>query len=266
MEKPKKTKMKLTGNTILITGGTSGIGYEMAKEFIKSRNTVIVTGRNEQKLQKVKNELNGVVTIKSDVSNPDDVKALYERVAKDYPSLNVLINNAGVMIEINLQKHQLSATDLTKEIDINLKGTIWMNDAFVPLLKKNKNAATVTVSSGLAFVPLAIAPVYCATKAALHSYTLSLREQLRNTDVKVFELAPPATKTELLTAFDEEDWKGVSVMSVQAMVASFFKGLSNDKFEICPGQSSQLRFMSRFFPSFILKQLSKPVTRMHAAT
>jgi len=224
--KPKKAKtMKQSGNTILITGGTSGIGYEMAKEFIKNRNTVIVTGRNEQKLQKVKNELNGVVTIKSDVSNPDDVKALYEHVAKDYPSLNVLINNAGVMIEIDLQKHQLSATDLTKEIDINVKGAIWMNDAFISLLKKNRNAATVTVSSGLAFVPLAIAPVYCATKAALHSYTLSLREQLRNTDVKVFELAPPATETELLAVFNEEDKKGVSVMSVQAMVANFFNGL-----------------------------------------
>ncbi|HWY98708.1 MAG TPA: SDR family NAD(P)-dependent oxidoreductase [Bacteroidia bacterium] len=257
--------MKLSGNTILITGGASGIGYEMAKEFIKNKNTVIITGRNEQKLQKVKNELKGVVTIKSDVSNPDDVKALYEHVAKDYPSLNVLINNAGVMVEINLQKHQLSATDLTKEIDINVKGTIWMNDTFLPLLKKNKNAATVTVSSMLAFVPLAITPVYCATKAALHSYTLSLREQLRNTDVKVFELAPPATETELLTAFNEEDKKEISVMSVQAMVASFIKGLLKDKFEICPGQSSQLRFMSRFFPGFILKQLSKPVTRMHAA-
>ena len=257
--------MKLSGNTILITGGTSGIGYEMAKEFIKNRNTVIVTGRNEQKLQKVKNDLKGVVTIKSDVSNPDDVKSLYEHVAKDYPSLNVLINNAGVMIEINLQNHQLSATDLTKEIDIIVKGNIWMNDAFIPLLMKNRNAATGTVSSMLAFVPLAITPVYCAAKAALHSYTLSLREQLRNTDVKVFELAPPATETELLTAFNEEDKKGISIMSVQAMVASFLKGFSNDKFEICPGQSSQLKFMSRFFPSFILKQLSKPVTRMHVA-
>ena len=167
--------MKLSGNTILITGGTSGIGYEMAKEFIKNRNTVIVTGRNEQKLQKVKNELKGVVTIKSDVSNPDDVKALYEHVAKDYPSLNVLVNNAGIMTEINLQKHQLSATDLTKEIDIIVKGNIWMNDAFIPLLMKNRNPATVTVSSMLAFVPLAITPVYWFDKAALPYNTLSLK-------------------------------------------------------------------------------------------
>src|ERR1700722_17249634 len=133
--------MKQSGNTILITGGAGGIGFEMAREFVKNKNTVIITGRNEQKLQKAKNALKGVVTIKSDVSNPDDVKVLYEHVAKDYPGLNVLINNAGVMVEINLQKHQLSVTDLTKEIDINLKGTIWMNDTFLPLFKKKKNEA-----------------------------------------------------------------------------------------------------------------------------
>ena len=257
--------MNLNGNTILITGGASGIGYEMAKEFIKNKNTVIITGRNEQKLQKVKSELSGVITIKSDISNPDEVKALYQQVAKDYPGLNLLINNAGVMMEVNLQKHQLSPADLTKEIDINVKGTIWMVDAFLPLLKKNKNAAIVIVSSGLAFVPLPISAVYCASKAALHSYSLSLREQLRNTAVNVFELAPPATETELLSTFNEADRKGISVMSVQAMVASFLNGFSTNKFEICPGQSSQLRWMSRFFPSFILKQLSKPVARMHAA-
>ena len=140
-----------------------------------------------------------------------------------------------------------------------------MNDAFLPLLKKNKNAATVTVSSGLAFVPLPISPVYCATKAALHSYTMSLRAQLKNTGVKVFELAPPATETELLADFNEEDMKGISSMTVQAMVVDFLRGFSRDKYEICPGQSSQMKFMSRYFPSFILKQLSKTVDRMHSS-
>ncbi len=256
--------MNISGNTILITGGSSGIGYEMAKEFLKKNNTVIITGRNDQKLQKVKNELKGVITINSDVSNANDIKKLYDQIAKDYPALNVLINNAGVMETINLQNHKLSPGELTKEIDINLKGTIWINDTFLPLLKKNKNAATVAVSSGLAFVPLAIAPVYCATKAALHSYSLSLREQLRNTDVKVFELAPPATATDLIKNFKESDLKDVTLMPVDKMVAAFLEGFANNKFEICPGQSSQLRFMSRFFPSFILKQLSKPVAAMHA--
>lgn len=256
--------MKLSENTILITGGSSGIGFEMAKEFLKRNNKVIITGRNEQKLQEVKEKLDGVVAIKSDVSIPDDIKKLYQQVVKEFPDLNILINNAGIMSTINLQDHKLSANELIKELDINVKGPIWMNDAFLLLLKGKKNSATITVSSGLAFVPLPISPVYCAAKAALHSYTLSLREQLRNTTIKVFELAPPATETELLADFNEEDMKGISAMSVQAMVADFLKGFSKDKYEICPGQSSQMKFMSRYFPGFILKQLSKTVDRMHA--
>jgi uncharacterized oxidoreductase len=256
--------MNLKGNTVLITGGSSGIGFEMAKEFLALQNTVIITGRNAERLEKAKQKLGDVTTIQSDVSNPDSINDLYEQVSKDFPALNVLINNAGVMFTINLQTHSLSANELTKELDINVKGTIWMNDAFLPLLKKNKHAATVTVSSGLAFVPLPVSPVYCATKAALHSYTLSLRGQLRNTDVKVFELAPPATETELLADFNEEDMKGISTMTVQAMVADFLKGYSKNKFEICPGQSSQMKFMSRYFPGFILKQMSKTLDRMHA--
>lgn len=255
--------MNLNGNTILITGGSSGIGFEMAKEFLAAKNKVIITGRNREKLEKAKQKLGDVTIIQSDVSKPDSIKELYAQVSKDFPDLNVLINNAGVMFTINLQDHNLSANELTKELDINVKGTIWMNDAFLPLLKRNKNAATVTVSSGLAFVPLPISPVYCATKAALHSYTLSLRAQLKNTDVKVFELAPPATETELLADFSEEDMKGISTMNVQAMVADFLKGFSKDKYEICPGQATQLRFMSRYFPNFILKQMSKTVDRMH---
>jgi len=256
--------MNLNENTILITGGSSGIGFEMAKEFLKRKNKVIITGRNEQSLQKAKEKLDGVVTFKSDVSNPNDVKDLYKQIEKDFPDLNIVINNAGIMWTINLQDHKLSAQDLTKELDINVKGTIWMNDAFIPLLKEKKNAAVVTVSSGLAFIPLPISPVYCSSKAALHSYTLSLREQLRNTNVKVFELAPPATETELLADFSKEDMKGISTMTVQAMVGDFLKGFSKDKYEICPGQSNQLRFMSRFFPSLILKQMSKTIDRMHA--
>jgi uncharacterized oxidoreductase len=256
--------MNLNENTILITGGSSGIGFEMAKELLKRNNKVIITGRNEQKLQKAKAQLDGVVAIQNDVSKPDDIDKLYQQVKKHFSDLNILINNAGIMSTINLQDDNNSAFDLTKELDVNVKGTIWMNDAFLPLLKEKKNSATVTVSSGLAFVPLPISPVYCATKAALHSYTISLREQLRNTDVKVFELAPPATKTELLDEFNEEYMEGITVMSVEKMIDVFLKGLSKDDYEICPGQSSQIRFMGRFFPNFILKQLSKSVDKMHA--
>jgi uncharacterized oxidoreductase len=256
--------MKLSGNTVLITGGTSGIGFEMTKQFLKQGNKVIITGRNEQKLQKAKEQLKGVITIKSDVSNSDEIEHLYHQVEKDYPDLNILINNAGIMLKINLQNHDHSTLELTKELDVNVKGPIWMVNVFLPLLKKNTNAAIINVSSGLAFVPLPISPVYCATKSALHFYTLSLREQLRNTDIKVFELAPPGTQTELLGVFSKEDMKGISTMSVGKMVSDFLKGVSKDQYEIRPGQSNQLKFMSRFFPNFILKQLSKNIDGMHA--
>jgi len=256
--------MNLNGNTVLITGGSSGIGYEIAKQFLNRDNKVIITGRNEQKLQKAKEQLNYVTTIQSDVSNPDEIENLYQQIAKDFPNLNILINNAGIMWKINLQDHNHSALELTKELDVNVKGPIWMTNAFLSLLKENTEAAIVNVSSGLAFVPLPISPVYSSTKAALHFYTLSLREQLRNTNIKVFELAPPTTQTELLGVFNKEDMKGTSQMSVEDMVFDFLKGFSKDEYEIRPGQANQLKFMSRFFPNFILKQLSKNVDLMHA--
>jgi len=255
--------MKLSGNTVLITGGSSGIGFEIAKQFLNRDNKVIITGRNEQKLQKAKEKLKGVTAIQSDVSNPDEIENLYQQIAKDFSDLNILINNAGIMWKINLQDHDYSALELTKELDVNVKGPICMVDAFLPLLKKDTNTTIINVSSGLAFVPLPISPVYCSAKAALHFYTLSLREQLRNTKVKVFELAPPGTQTELLEVFSKEDMEGVSLMSVEDMVADFLKGVSKDQYEIRPGQSNQLKFMSRFFPNFILKQLSKNVDGMH---
>ncbi len=256
--------MKLTNNTILITGGSSGIGFQMAKMLLKRNNVVIITGRSQEKLDDAQSRLTELITIQSDVSNPQEVQDLYTKVSTDYPDLNILINNAGIMWTINLQDHSYNLEELTKELDINVKGTIWMNDLFLPLLKKNQNSATVTVSSGLAFVPLPISPVYCATKAALHSYTQSLREQLRNSEIKVFELAPPATETELLGTFEEEDMKGINVMSVKDMVDTFMQGFSKDRLEIRPGQSNQLKFMSRYFPKFIFKQMSKSVAGMHA--
>jgi uncharacterized oxidoreductase len=120
----------------------------------------------------------------------------------------------------------------------------------------------MNVSSGLAFVPLPISPVYCATKAGLHSFTESLRVQLKNTKVKVFDLAPPATQTELLGGFNSEDMKGVSIMKVEDMVKVAIEGMQTDRFEIRPGQANQLKMMSRVAPGFILKQMSRSVDRM----
>lgn len=253
--------MKLQGNTILITGGGSGIGFEMAKELVKLGNVVIISGRSAQKLAQAQKRCPELKAIVSDVSQPDAIRALYEQVTRDFPKLNILVNNAGIMREISLHVEAESLEDLTREIDTNLNGPIRMSKQFLPHLKKQSTAAIVNVSSGLAFVPLPISPVYCATKAALHSFTQSLRVQLKKTNVKVFELAPPATKTELLDAANPEDMKGISIMSVEAMVAAALSGMAADKFEIRPGQSNQLKFMSRLAPEFILAQLSKSAER-----
>jgi uncharacterized oxidoreductase len=164
--------------------------------------------------------------------------------------------------EINVHGKSGSLEDITREIEINLSGPIRMVKQFLPHLKTKLEAAIMNVSSGLAFVPLPISPVYCATKAGLHSFTESLRVQLKSTKVKVFDLAPPATQTELLGDFNVEDMKGVTIMNVEDMVKVAVKGMQTDRFEIRPGQANQLKIMSRVAPGFILKQMSRSVDRM----
>jgi uncharacterized oxidoreductase len=255
--------MKLEGNTILITGGSNGIGLGLAKEFVKRGNTVVVTGRDQGKLDRVKNDVPGLHVVRSDAGSAADVQALYDRMMKEFPSLNVLVNNAGIMKGINVHKEELSLEDMTQEIEVNLKGPIWMVKKFLPHLKKMGEAAIINISSGLAYVPLPTHPIYCCTKAAMHSFTLSLRIQLKKTKVRVFELAPPAVQTDLLTGSGPaEDLKGVPILSVDELVAAAMKGLGRDQKEIRPGQSGQLRFMNRVAPEFILSQLAKPVDRM----
>jgi uncharacterized oxidoreductase len=257
--------MKTSGNTILITGGSSGIGFEFAKQFLSLGNTVVVTGRDEKKLQKAKAELPELHIVTSDVSEPAAIEALCKKALGDFPKLNVLINNAGIMRTINMHE-AVSLESLTREIDVNLKGPIRMAMAFLPHLKKQDEAAIVNVTSGLAFVPLPTSPVYCATKAGLHSFSLSLRVQLKNTKVKVFEVAPPATETELLAGMSPADRKGVSIMKVADMVEASIRGFEADRPEIRPGQANSLKFMSRVAPDFILKQLSGPMDRLLAET
>jgi uncharacterized oxidoreductase len=264
--------MNLSGNTILITGGTSGIGFELAAELLKLGNTVIITGRDQRRLEEAQRKLPGVHTFQSDVSDPQSIPVLFDAVIQKFPGLNVLINNAGIMRKINLQgrKNETQSgaanalQDIGREIEINLLGPIRMVKQFLPQLKVVNGAAIVNVSSGLAFVPFPIAPIYCATKAGLHSFTQSLRAQLKNTRIKVFELAPPATQTPLLTmeGFTPEDMKGAQIMDLHKMVAVAIDGLKNDRLEIRPGQSNILKLMSRIAPQFILNQLSKSVDLM----
>jgi uncharacterized oxidoreductase len=252
--------MKLTGRTVLITGGTSGIGQEMAKQLLRGGNTVIVTGRDPKKLEATSRTLPGVHAIRSDVSDPAAVVSLWETVTTRFPGLDTLVNNAGIMRNLNLN-HPQDLQDVCREIEINLCGPIRMVQQFLPHLKSRSDALIVNVSSGLAFVPLPIAPVYCATKAAMHSFTQSLRVQLAGTGVTVVELAPPGTETPLLRGEFAQEMRGQKGMDVAIMVERAIAGIETGSLEIRPGLANVLKAMSRLAPALMLKQLAKMSAR-----
>ncbi len=189
---------------------------------------------------------------------------LYERVTGEFPALNVLVNNAGVMRKINLHGAAREMEDLSREIETNLIGPMYMVQQFLLQLKRMEAAAIVNVSSGLAFVPFPISPIYGASKAGLHSYTQSLRVQLKHTRIKVFELAPPSTQTPLQDGFEASDVKGAPIMSVRKLVRRALAGLEANRMEIRPGASNLLRWMSRIAPGLLLKATSGPVDAMLA--
>jgi uncharacterized oxidoreductase len=258
--------MKLSGNTVLITGGSTGIGLELSKRLIERGNTVIITGRDPAKLDAAKRALPTIVAYQSDAGDPKAIVTLYDKVTDAFPALNILINNAGIMRVIDFNQTGRDLEDLTREIAINFVGPVQMVQQFLPQLKKQTHAAIVNVSSGLAFVPLPVSPIYCATKAALHSFTQSLRVQLKKTNVQVFELAPPATETPLMGGdFAGVDLASANLMSVETLVTQALRGFEKDRLEIRPGQSNGLKLLSRIAPEFALRQLSNAADRMIAS-
>jgi uncharacterized oxidoreductase len=246
--------MKLIGRTVLITGGSSGIGFELARQLIEKGNTVIVTGRNQDSLDKARQLLPSLHTLQSDVRDPEDIQALFLEVTQQFPALDTLVNNAGVMRNIRLAEER-ALTDLTDEIDINLNGPLRMTQQFVAFLLKQPQALIVNVSSGLAFVPFPAAPVYSASKAALHAYTQCLRAQLANSTVTVIELAPPGTETPLFRGEFAKEMQKEKGMNVQLMVKRAIRGIEAGQSEIRPGLSNVLKVASRVAPKLMFGQM-----------
>jgi uncharacterized oxidoreductase len=245
--------MKLTGRTILVTGGSAGIGLAFALRFLELGNQVIVTGRRQSLLDEVKAKHPKLHTIQSDVADPAQIAALAARVKLDFPKLDVLMNNAGIMLSKNLKVPAADLAGLTEEMDINVGGVIRMTSAFIDLLTANKGTV-INVSSALAFVPVPAMPIYSATKAAIHSYTQSLRFQLEEAGVEVIEVMPPGVKTEMTTELAEV---GIGLITTDELVKQSFASLKSGAIEIRPGQSKQLAFMRRVAPDFINRQLWK---------
>ena len=243
--------MKLTGRTILITGGSAGIGLAFALKFLELGNEVIVTGRRQAVLDQVKAKHPKLHTIQSDVADPAQIAALAARVKSDFPKLDVLMNNAGIMLHKNLKAPAADLAGLMAEMNVNVGGVITTTSAFIDILRANKGTV-INTSSALAFVPLPSAPIYSATKAAIHSYTQSLRFQLEETGVEVIELMPPGVKTDMTAELAEG---GVTVITTDELVKQSFAALKTGAFEIRPGQSKQLAFLRRLAPNFINRQL-----------
>lgn len=190
--------MRRHGNTIFITGGSSGIGKALGEAFYKLGNTVIITGRREGRLKSICEANPGMSYFVLDVRDADAIRRVGAAAMEQFPQINVVFNNAGVQMAHDFSADApLDEAALIEEIETNVLGVIRIANTFLPCLKEKENAVLVNVSSGLAFVPLARFPIYCATKAAVHSLTLSMRHQLKGSGVRVIELIPPYVETEL---------------------------------------------------------------------
>jgi uncharacterized oxidoreductase len=215
--------MNLTGNTILITGGGSGIGRGLAESFVDLGNKVIICGRRKAALEQAVASRPALVPLQLDVDDPAVIRDFAARVLKEHPDLNVLVNNAGISRPSKLTELPAGLEDAEATITTNLLGPIRMIAAFLPHLLKKGRAAIINVGSGLAFVPLPAGATYSATKAALHSYTLSLRAQLADTSVEVIEIIPPAVVTDLTPGRSDSDTR---MMPLKDYIAETMKNLA----------------------------------------
>ncbi|HML04749.1 MAG TPA: SDR family NAD(P)-dependent oxidoreductase [Methanobacterium sp.] len=236
--------MKISGNTILITGGATGIGYELAKQFLEAGNEVIICGRREDRLIEAQKNLPELHIKVCDVANENDRNKLFNWVKNNFSNLNILINNAGIQRDVDFTKGTEDLLNCEDEIKINLEAPIFLSALFIPFLKGKEGAAIINVSSGLAFTPLARVPIYCATKAALHSFSLTLRYQLRNTGINIFEVIPPIVDTEL-NKEGREKIEFKADLKPDEFVSAVMEGLEKDKFEIGYQMSEMGRNSSR---------------------
>ena len=231
--------MQLTGNTILITGGGSGIGRGLAEAFHAHGNQVVIAGRRKEALDETVASNPGMKSAVLDIMDGQLILGFVEKAIRDFPDLNVVIQNAGIMRPEALQ--QGNVADAEAIVTTNLLAPIRLTAALLPHLLKRRSAAIMTVSSGLAFVPMAMTPTYCATKAAIHSYTQSLRYQLKDTNIQVLELIPPYVQTELMGTRQARDPNAMPLAQFISETMNILRTSPNAT-EICVDRVKPLRF------------------------
>jgi len=229
--------MEISGNTVLITGGATGIGYAMAEYFLEEGNEVIICGRRKEKLLKAQQKHPDFHVKVCDIAEAKDRETLLNWISSSFNNLNILVNNAGIQRDIDFTKGISEFLDGENEIRINLEAPIILSGMFIPILAGKKNAAIINISSGLGFVPAACMPVYSASKAGLHAYTMALRYQLLKSGIKVFEIVPPAVDTELNPEGRAGRGNYKAGLKPREFVAAVMKGFKNDVFEIGYGMT-----------------------------
>lgn len=237
--------MNIKGKTALITGGGSGIGLEAARQFLELGARVIITGRNQNKLDEAQRQLPQLIAIKSDVASAVDNLALYQKV-QQIGGIDILYNNAGLGVPpSNLgmadKKHW---EDAALEMEVNYLGVIRLNDLFLDMLKARNESAIINTTSILSYVPSLLEATYSASKTALSFYTRSFREHLKivNSTVKVFELLPPLVETAMTAGRDDKK------ISPEKLVRALIKGLQNDTLTIRVGDTKAIYLINRLFP------------------
>lgn len=234
--------MQISRNVILITGGTSGIGLELVQQFYNLDNKLIVTSSNHENLDKLKIKFPHISTLTCDLGDSLSVRKLVDQCLTQYSDINIIINNAGIQNNYTWTVEKDGYKKIENEIQINLTSPMQIIYGLLPILTTKPNSAIVNVSSGLAFAPKKSAPIYCATKSAIHNCTKALRYQLETTTVKVFEIIPPLVDTAMTKG------RGKGKISPKQLVDEFIGNFKGDKFESNIGKTKLLRFIQRISP------------------
>lgn len=237
--------MDISGNTILITGGATGIGYAIAESFLEAGNEVIICGRREERLLEAQKKHPEFHIKVCNVAEEADRRILVEWISANFSNLNILVNNAGVQRDIDFTKGISEFLSGENEIRINLEAPIVLSGLFIPYLTGKKEAAIINVSSGLGFIPAARMPVYSASKAGIHAFSMALRQQLLKSGIKVFEVVPPAVETELNPEGRAKRGNFKVDLMPDEFVAAAMKGFKNNIFEIGYGMTAGLIKASR---------------------
>ncbi len=243
--------MKTTENTVLITGGASGIGLAFTKLMVQLKNKVIIAGRNSERLINAKNLFQEIETIKCDITKQNDIETLLVSIENNYPQLNMLINNAGIQYNYSMIEELNVTKKIEEEITSNLIAPIKFCSLLIPVLANKNESAIINVTSALAISPKENAPVYSASKAGLHSFTKTLRYQCENTSIKVFELIPPLVDTDMTKG------RGKNKIDPEQVVRECIKSLNKNNYQIRVGKVKLLHIINRINQGLTDKILRK---------